>query len=852
MLRIATRGLLARKLRTVLTGFAVVLGVAFVAGTFVFTDTIDASFKDIFERAHKGEDVSVEARQAVKADFSTPATMPSSVLARVRGLPGVKDAEGSVNADVSLLDKKGDPILSQGPPTIAYSANTDPTFQALEYPSGNAPSNEGEVAIDRATADKYGWKPGDRVTVAGRAPKRTYTVSGLFTLGSSDSLGGSRGVVFTLPEAQRVTGHHGYDSISLAAAGGTTPEQLKHTVIGALGARQFDIRTGKEAAAQQAQDLSDALGFIRTALLVFAGVALLVGGFLIFNTFSVTVAQRTKEFALMRTLGASQRQILGSVLFESIVIGLVAGVLGILAGLGLAPALRALMSSFGLDLGTTQLLVEPRTVIAGLVIALVATVISGIVPARRATRVRPVEAMRDSMTPGVGHLRRRRVIGSVVVETIGVAVLVYALLASPGSAGTTAATLGLGVVAMMFGVALMAPLLVRPLSSLVGRPLQRLQGLTGRLARENAVRQPQRTAVTASALMIGLALVVFVAIFAAGLKATIDKGIDDQVLAAGIVVHKDGFSPLPAASAKRLQSVDGVASVSTIRFATGKVAGVKGTQSATGLDPRTAPKAIRLKIKSGPPDALARLTDEDAIVGKDFADAHALGVGKVLHVTTPTGKQHDYRVLATYDATAGVVGGIVLTSADLRRDWNAKDIAFALVNADPGVTPTVLRDREKAALAAYPTTDPKTIDEFKADQRKQVDSLLGLIYALLSLSVIVALLGIVNTLALSVHERTRELGLLRAVGMTRRQVRRMVRAEAVITAVIGAVLGLALGVAFAAIVSRPLASEGFAFAVPVGTLIVLLVLAGLAGVIAAVPPARRAARVDVLRAVTTE
>jgi putative ABC transport system permease protein len=852
VLRIALRGLLARKLRTVLTGFAVVLGVAFVAGTFVFTDTIDASFKDLFERAHKGEDVSIEAKQAVKADFSVPATMAASTLDRVQSLPGVKTAEGTVSGDGALLDDKGEPIISNGPPTLILSASSDETFQALEYPEGGPPTSAGQVAIDRATARKYKWKPGSKVTVASRAPKTTYTVSGVATLGGSDSMGGSRMVILTLPEAQRITGHDGYDAISVAAESGTTPEALKATVVRELGAKRFEVRTGKEAAEQQAQDLSNALGFIRTALLVFAGVALLVGGFLIYNTFQVTVAQRQKEFALMRTLGASRRQVLGSVLAETVVIGLIASVLGVLGGLLLAPALRGLLKSFGLDLGTTSIVVEPRTVIVGLVVGLVATIVSGIVPARRATRVEPIEAMRDSVTPGAGRLPRRRIVAATVVEGLGVAVLLVALFASPGTAAATAGLLGVGVVLMMFGMALLAPVLVRPLSSVVGRPLERLQGLTGRLARENAVRQPQRTAVTASALMIGLALVVFVTIFAAGLKATVDKGIDEQVLAAGIVTHTDGFSPLPSAAAETLRSTDGVATVSAVRFASGKVRGVAGTQSATGVEPATAAKTLKLKIASGPADALSRLGTNGAIVGKDFADANDLGPGKTLHVTTPTGAEVDYRVLATYDSGVGVVGGIVLPAQSLARDWNAKDIAFVLVGADAGVTPDELRDSEKAALAGFPTAKPWTLDEFKAEQRKQVDSLLGLIYALLSLSVIVALLGIVNTLALSVHERTRELGLLRAVGMNRRQVRRMVRAEAVITAVIGAVLGLALGVAFAAIVSRPLAKEGFAFAVPVGTLVMLLVLAALAGVLAAIPPARRAAKVDVLRAVTTE
>src|SRR3954454_7838177 len=683
MLKLAFKGLFARKLRTALTGFAVVLGVAFVAGTFIFTDTIDASFKDLFERTSKGTDVSVQSKLAVEADFAAAPTMPASTLDRVRSVDGVDEAVGTVTGDVNLFDRKGKPILSNGPPTIAVT-NQPERFDPLTYVQGGKPETDGQIVIDKGTADEFKFGLGDDVTVAGRAPKKTYKVSGIATLGDSENLAGSRLVLFTLAEGQRVTGHDGYDDISVAASGGTTPEQLKAAIGEELGSG-FAVRTGKEQAEKQAQDLSDALGFIRTALLVFAGVALLVGGFLIFNTFAVTVAQRTREFALLRTLGASRRQILQSVVAETIVIGLIASVLGILAGLALAPGLSALLASFGLDLGATTIVIEPRTIIVGLVVGLTATIVSGIIPARRATRVEPVEAMRDSVTPGAGKLRTRRLVSAGVVGGLGLAILLIALFATPGTAATTAALLGLGVVLMMFGTALLAPVLVRPLSSLVGRPLQRLQGLTGRLARENGVRQPQRTAVTASALMIGLAIVVFVTIFAAGLKATVDKGIDDQVLASGIVMHKDGFSPLPAASAKALQSVDGVSVVSPVRFASGKVRGVNGAQSATGVDPASAPQVLRLKIKRGPQDALARLTDGTMIVGKDFASSHDLGVGRTVHVTTPLGLQRDYRVLATYDSSVGVVGGLVTTAASLERDWDAKDIAYALVDADPGV-----------------------------------------------------------------------------------------------------------------------------------------------------------------------
>jgi putative ABC transport system permease protein len=846
--RLALKGLLTRKLRSVLTGFAVVIGVAFVVGTLVFTDTIDASFKNLFERAQKGVDVSVEAHQAVKVDFSAPPTMPASALDKVKATPGVDVAEGGVSSDGTLLDDKGKAITAGGPPTLLLSTSGDKRFEALDYVDGGAPKTADEVSIDRGTSKKYHFNVGDKVTVQGDAPAKQYTVSGVATLGGSDSLGGSRMVVMTLPEAQRMTGHAGYDSISVAT---NDPNGVKAALQRSLG-RDFSVRTGKEAAAQQAQDLSNALGFLRTALLVFAGVALIVGGFLIFNTFSVTVAQRTKEFALLRVLGASRAQILRSVLIETLIVGIVASVLGILAGFALAPGLAAMLKAFGIDLGTTGLVIAPGTVIAGLLVGVIATMVSGFVPARRATRIEPVTAMRDSETPGVGPLRRRRVFGALALEGVGVLALFVGLFGGTGSGSGDASLLGLGAILMMFGVALLAPVLVRPLARAIGNPLARVQGLTGVLARENAIRQPQRTAVTAAALMVGLALVVFVTIFAAGLKGSVSHVIDRQVSAKLIVQNQDGFSPIPAAVADTVKAVPGVAGASSIRFEPAIVRGVSGTTTATGVDPATIGSVLKLKWTQGSPATLTSLRDDQVLLDGDWAKSHHLGVGKTMQVTTPAGKQLDYKVVGTFKNQAGMTADVIVTGASMQESWASKKVQYIWAAAEPGADPAQLARAADAALKPFPATDALSIDQFKKKQEDNLNQLVGLVFALLALSVIVALLGIVNTLALSVHERTRELGMLRAVGMSRRQVRRMVRAESVITAGIGAVLGTLLGIAFAVIVSRPLADQGFVFIVPVGSLITFFILAAVAGVLAAIPPARRAANVDVLRAVTTE
>ncbi|HEX6021534.1 MAG TPA: FtsX-like permease family protein [Solirubrobacter sp.] len=851
MTKLALRGLLTRKLRSVLTGFAVVIGVAFVVGTLIFTATIDESFKDLFERTQKGVDVQVQSAQPVKADFSIPPPMPRDTLEKVRAVDGVDVADGDVSYQFgTILDKKGKPIVSNGPPTLLVDISTESVFNVLEYEDGGPPQNDNEVVLDKGTADRFDFKVGDPVTISGAAPAKRFTVSGIATVGGNDNLGGARVVAMTEAEAHRMAGYDGYDSISIST-GGADPDEVKAAVQRALGPK-FEVRTGKEAAEQQAQDLSEALGFIRIALLIFAGVALLVGGFLIFNTFTVTVAQRTKEFALLRVIGASRRQIMRSVIIETFAVGLAASVLGVMAGLVVAPGLSALMEAGGVDLGTTGMVISPSTVVIGLAVGLVATMVSGVVPARRATRVEPVAAMHDAVTPSVGHLGTRRIVGSLALMALGLIALFYGLFGDIPEGGVAAGIVGLGAVLMMFGFAFLAPLLVRPLSRIIGAPLVRLRGLTGRLARENAMRQPQRTAVTAAALMVGLALVVMVAIFAASLGGSTSKTIDEEYKADLIVQNQDGFSPIPAAATDTVANLPGVGVASPTRLVVGEAEGDTGTTAVTGIDPQTIGEVRTLEWIEGDASTLSAMTDGDAVVDADWAESRELAVGDTVRFTTPTGARERYRIVGTFNARAGLTTNVVLTNAALERSWGSKEVQQILASAAPGTNPDQLQRQAEQALRAFPSTEPLTKEGFKDKQEEAINQLLGLVYGLLMLSVIVALLGIVNTLALSVHERTRELGMLRAVGMSRRQVRRMVSGESVITAGIGAILGIVLGTVFALVISRPLADEGLVFILPVGTLILFFVLAVIAGVLAAIPPARRASRVDVLRAVTTE
>jgi putative ABC transport system permease protein len=848
MTRMALRGLFARKLRTALTGFAVVIGVAFVAGTFIFTDTINASFDDLFERVSKGVDVNVTANQPVEGDFGGRIQpLPPGTLEKVESAPGVEAVQPRLETQVTIFDKDGDPIGGNGPPSIVFSTNAE-RFDPQTYEEGERADEPGQVTLDQATADHYDFHVGDKLKIAGRAPAQDYELVGISKLGDQKSLG-IKSMSMPLEEVQKIADRPGeLTEIAVAAENGTSAEQLKANISRVLGG-SAEVRTGQEQADKAAADITDSLGFLTIALLVFAGIAVFVGGFLIFNTFQVTVAQRSREFALLRTLGASRRQVLNSVLVETLVIGFVASVLGILGGLVIAPGLRSLLASVGIELPSTSTVIEPRTIIVGLAVGMVATLVSGLVPARRATQVEPVEAMREAITPGVRRVSHKRVVTSFAVTALGLVALLVGLFGADGSAA--ASLLGLGVIVMMFGVALLAPVLVRPLARFIGAPLERMQGMTGRLARENAERQPQRTAITASALMIGLALVVFTAIFAAGISGSVDKVVDEQFSRTALfVTHDDGFSPISPEVADRLRGVEGVQVVSPMRFDQANIRGGGDSQNASGIDPKTITSVFDPELEKGGPDTFANLRNDQVLADDGWAKSHGFKLGDTIHVTTPKGAQVDYELVGTYDNQLDVLGKIVVTNESMTKDWNQPDDTFILVGGRG--SPDTLEKEAKGALTDYPIAKVQTLSQFKDESADQVNQLLGLVFGLLALSVIVALLGIVNTLALAVHERTRELGLLRAVGMSKRQVRRMVRAESVITALIGAVLGLVLGIVFAVIVSRPLEADGFVLTFPVVTLIAVTILAAIAGVIAAIPPARRASKVDVLRAVTTE
>ncbi len=849
MTRLALRGLAARKLRSALTIIAVLLGVTMISGTFVLTDTIRSAFDDLFASSTRGADAVVSGRSQVKQDFVQATPLDQRTLDAIAKLPDVAKVAGQLNDTAAVIGKDGKVVKTGGAPTFAATFMPKP-FQPVTISQGRVPRGAGEIALDVNTAQKQHFKVGDRVTVAAGGPKRPYALVGLATFGSQSSLGGATFVGFDLATAQALFDKRGkVDFAYVAGRPGRSQEQVAQAVRTVLPPTAR-VRTAKQEAASQAADIGKALGFITTGLLAFAFIAVLVGAFLIFNTFSITIAQRSRELALLRTIGATRRQVLTSVMLEALVIGLLGSVVGTLLGLLFARAINALFKALSIDLPSTHTVLASRTIIVCLLTGTLVTLAGALAPALRATRVAPVEALREASAPTGTRLGRIAPYLAGLLILGGGGLVVGGLLAKGGDTTTKLLGAAGGAVLLILGVALISPRFIRPIARLVAAPMERFTKLVGRLARENATRNPGRTAVTSAALMIGLALVLFVTIFANGLRASIEDVISRTFAGDLAVLHTDGFTPIPAGVAPVVARVPGVATVSALKGAQTRLNGKGGTQPAHEIDPATLPAVYRFDWKQGSSRTLSELGSDGMLVEERVATSEHLKVGDRVATAGPSGRTT--LVVRGIYKDQGLLQGYAIGRAAFDHLARQPRVDSVLVKLDKGANLPAVQRRVAVALRQFPEARARSQKQIKDEQGKSVTQVLSLFYALLAMSVIISAFGIVNTLTLSIFERTRELGLLRAVGMTRRDVRRMVRYESVITAVFGALLGLVLGVFFAFVVIKALESEGLKFSLPIVQIVSFLAFATLIGVLAAILPASRASRLDVLRAISYE
>jgi putative ABC transport system permease protein len=849
---LALKSLWARKVRALTTIFAVVLGVAFVAGSYVLTDTIFAAFDEIFSETLSGTSVVVTAENPVKQENGETPTISASLLPTVQKTPGVKLAAGAIFTPGAFFTAEGEKIGTKFAPKFISSTLPGP-LESLNYVDGHRPHGPREASIDKAAAENSDLELGETIELIGQGAAEKFRLVGFTKLGSA-SFGGTSVAQVTLPVAQRLTHKRGrLDQISVAAEKGVSAETLKRRIAKEMPAG-VRVETAKENADRASEEIRESLGFLKTFLLVFGFIAVFVGSFLIFNTFSITVAQRVSEFGMLRTLGASRRQILGSVMAEATAIGLLGAVIGVGCGFVVAKLINLLFEAAGADLPTTSLQLQARTVIVSLIVGLLVTLVSSLVPALRSTRVPPIAAL-HAFRPAPTRRRRLAYLAlSILLAVAGAATVLIGLLGS-GSAGTRAALMGGGAVAIVFAVSIFSPRLVPPLATVAGWPLERLRHLTGRLARENAQRNPSRTAITAAALMIGLALVAFVTVFAAGLKSTVAQVVDENFAGGLVIQNSDGFSPIPNGAAKAARKIPGVELVATIRGAQAKVLenGTPGGTVQVNAPTHDVGEVLNIEWKQGGPSALRRLRDDEAIVSDDFASSHNLSLGDSFQLLTQTRARPRFRVVGEFESKIGVLGSVLVTQGVMARDFAQTQDLFDFVKVEEGADEA----KVQALLTVgseklFPVTEVLNQAELKEEREGQIDGLVRLVYALLAFAILISLFGIGNTLALSIHERTRELGMLRAIGMSRRQVRTMIRYEAVITALIGAILGMILGIVFATLIAQPLKSEGFTLSYPIGSLVLLLIFAAVIGVLAAILPARRASRLNVLQSLQYE
>ena len=840
MLAASLRNLLAHRTRLALTALAIALGTGLMAGSFVFTATLTRTLDSLFAQSATGTDVVVQHAAPPGAGLGAGSggtrPVPASVTAAVRRVPGVAAADGVVSGRAVLLGRDGKPL--PGAFAVALSWPSDAPFQQIfTGRSGSPPAGPGQVMIDRASAHRGGFSVGDRIDVAIGGQARPFTISGITGYGSADSLAGGSLAVFSGPAAQRLFGLAGrYSQVEVKAAAGVSARQLRNRVAAVLPPGVVAV-TAASAAANQAQQVNSQLSFLTYFFAGFAGVALFVGGFVIWNTFSIMVGQRVRELALLRTLGARRGQVFRAVLAEAALLGAVAAGLGVLLGLGLARGLAALLSGFGVSLPVSSLAVPVAGTAAAFAAGLAITVIAAVPPAWRATRVAPVQALRDAVPPAAAF-SWRRLAASAVITAAGAGLLAFGLLGGASLLVTAA-----GAVACFLGVTIAGPLFARPLASAIGLPLTRLPGRTGALARGNAMRNPRRTSATAAALMVGLALIVAASVLVTSVSSVITGQITADSKTSFYVQATNSDAGLTTGLAAVIAAVPGVRQVTQVRGTDATVAG-SAHQTVDGVDPAAIGAFTDLGLRSG---SLASLRAGELLVSRAAADSRHWTVGQRVTIVFGSYGVSRPRIGGIF-ANTGPLSAYLLSTPTFAADTGITTDQVDLVRAPAGARGALLR-----ALAGYPGAQLLDQAGYAASRAAQLGTILNLITALLVLAVIIALLGIVNTLALSVAERTREIGLLRAIGMRRGQVGQLVAAEAVIIAVLGAVLGTALGLglgaALAAAITR---SQQLTVAIPAGQIVAYVAAAAAAGLLAAIAPARRAARMNMIAAIAAE
>jgi putative ABC transport system permease protein len=841
--RVVLKGLLAHKLRLALTALAIVLGVTFISGTFVLTDTLHNTFNTLFGRIYQNVDFEIRG----KAAFTDNGTgggavrkpIPQTVAATVRHIPGVAYADGTVGGYAQFVAPDGKSISNGGAPTLGLSYDVNPQLSALRLSAGRAPTSPHDVVMDAGTAQKYHFAVGEHVRVLLAGPPQEFTISGIVRFGTANNLAGATIAAFQLPTAQQLFGQVGhFQAIDVLVVPGVDKAKVQHAIAAALP-KGVEVVTGQTVADEQSNDVNQALSFFSTALLVFAFISLFVGGFTIFNTFSITVGQRTRELALLRIVGASRRQVFRSVLAEALVLGIIASLIGLGLGVLAALGLEALFKGLGITLPSGSLIFEGRTVIVGLVVGVGVTLVSAISPARRAVRIPPVAALADHRVDEQESSRRRIITGSAFALA-GVALLVF------GLSKPAIQLVGLGAVALFIGIGMLAPVVARPMASVIGRPLARLLGISGRLGRENSMRSPRRTAQTAAALMVGLALVSTIAVFGASLSKSVTSSVDNAISANYVITSsaQGGAGEFSNSVATVSSKLPGVSSVSTVYQGAFEFRHSVSNLTAVSTDHLSRTVILRMQSGSG----AAALASGKLLIDTNTAKAKHLSIGSVVPVKFAQTGSSTLRVGGVFQPNALLGSYLVGDGYFLAHFNNPLPVAVLLQTGSDVHTKDV-----NQALRAYPNLKIQTRAGFEKSQQAQVNQLLGLVYALLALAVVIALIGIVNTLMLSVFERTHEIGLLRAVGMKRRQVRSMIRSESVILAVFGAIIGIVVGTALGTAFSSSLKEQGITdIVIPGGSLLIFLFLSALLGLGAASWPARRAAKLDVLRAIATE